>query len=111
MSFKTTKSIILQPHDDGLVYSFKFPVTTSPTTNDGFLPPGTTISGVEIMAYNSNNTTTSGWYNLQSHTTDTVNVAMSYPGTADNYKLTFVITLSSGATIEADFHNIKAVDK
>jgi len=111
MSFPTTKKITLQPHDAGLVYAFKFPISTSSTANDGYLPNGTTISGVSLEAYNSANTTTSGWYSITTFNNDTVNVSMDYPGSADSYKLTFVLTLSSGATIEADFYNIEAKNK
>jgi len=111
MSFSTTDKIELQPNTSGLVYAFNFPISTSATRKSGFLPNGTTISGVEVYGYNNDtNTTSSGWYSISTFSTDTVNVELSYPGADARYKITFVLTLSNGAVIEADFENIEAKD-
>lgn len=115
--FKTSDEIYLQPNDTKYGASFKFPIASSATANDGFLPFGTVISSVAVT----------GWYysiaandliDETSHTDDTVSVSLNYPTTTMsnvtgvvNMSLRFVLTLDNGATHEADFRNISVGDK
>jgi hypothetical protein len=111
--FRTAEKILLQPNDTNLTYSFQFPICTSATANDGFLPAGTTISGVAVYGYTEAGVdcTTTLCSGVITNNTNTVFVPLSYPGAEGYYKLTFILTLSDGATTEDDFNNIEAVNK
>jgi hypothetical protein len=114
MDFKTANSIKLKPEDLAYGAAFKFPVASTATSNDGFLPKGTYIDSASVTA----------WYNGTSVSdlvagdptisgTDTVQVTLNYPTTTmsgvtkDRYmSLRFVLTLDSSATLQADFDNL-----
>ena len=114
MGFKTANSIKLQPYDTFYDATFKFPVTSSGTLNDGTLPYGRFITGVTVTAWNGDTQVTDliqGTPTISG--TDTVLVSMNYPSTTmsgitrrQNMSLRFVLSLDNSATLEEDFHNI-----
>ena len=87
-------------------FAFKFTNCSSATANDGYLPYDDDISSVDIT------TTISGLVNtdLMSVANNVVVLPMTYPGTAGIYKITFELTLESGAILEADFNRVKALN-
>jgi hypothetical protein len=116
-SFEGTERILLQPTTSGIAYGFEFEVSTSNSSCDGFLPYGTTISGVAVTAL-----TKSTGVDVSSDiivgtpgiddTKTIVSVAVKYPSTNGPgwYTLRFTLTLSDGSTEEGDFNRIKAED-
>jgi hypothetical protein len=48
----SVNNILLQPNTK-LTFSRKFPICSSTSSNDGFIPFGTTISGATVSGYDS----------------------------------------------------------
>ena len=92
-------------------YTFKFPIATSVTANDGLIPYGSTIASANVKAYQGNVKRSS---TLADETEiadlidtdhapiigdDTVKVKFEYPGTdfkGEKATLIFELTLSTG---------------
>ena len=111
--FKTTNKIHLQPNDTKYAATFKFPIASSATNNDGTIPFGTTISSVLVTGWYGSTEVSDLIYGTPTTTSDTVTVNLNYPTTTMsditrtvNMSLRFILTLSSSATLEADFKNI-----
>jgi len=99
--------------DDWGPYSFKFPITSSLTANDGLLPYGSTIQSVSVTAYQGSVTRKSTLseetevtalidtdYTPQISGDDIVLVKFAYPAIsfkAQKATLIFELTLSTGA--------------
>ncbi len=49
--FEGTKTVILQPNDNGVPYQYEFTVCSASTANDGTLPFGHTISSIAVSAH------------------------------------------------------------
>jgi len=111
MSKFDTGKITLQS-GDSIGYSFKFPIASSATANDGAIPFGRTISSVTVTAYDEdgNDVTTQLIEGTPSLSTVTVTAELKYPVTAGvgRYKLTFDLTLDNGWTREVDFTTVYA---
>jgi len=115
-NFQSAGNITLQPNDANATYSFSFPVCSTSTANDGYLPADTTISGVVVTAQSDDGTdATADMIDTTTNTTTVVSVTLDYPTTTMSgitgvgyYKLTFVLTLDNGTVLEADFNRVEA---
>lgn len=111
--FKTAEEIHLQPNDTKYGATFKFPIASSATSNDGALPFDTTISTVVVTGWYGDTEAPDLIYGTPTNTSDTVVVNLNYPTTTMigvtgtvGMSLRFILTLSTGATLESDFRNI-----
>jgi len=113
-SFKTAGQIILQPSDN-MGYSFEITVASSATSNNGFIPFGTTVSSVVVVVYDKDDTviTTDMVVGTPTVTDNIVSMQLKYPVLNGNgrYKATMILTLDNGDTKEADFDRIYTKDK
>jgi hypothetical protein len=109
-NFYGNNELVLQPNDDNISYRFDFDACSSVSLNDGYLPYGTTISGVTVLTYDEDNNVVTDLVQDSSVSNNTVTVVLSYPATsgAGSYKITFILSVSDGSTIEADFHKVNA---
>lgn len=118
-NIKGNVSVVLQPRDEKVGISILVPINTSPTSNDGYIPYGTTISGVTLTCYDDA---------IESAVVPNSDIVFSGPVVANNqyintelrypqnagvgtYKLTYVLYLSDGGTRELDFDGVTAVDR
>lgn len=109
-NFEGYEDINLQQHDKDITYSFEFPIKSTASAKAGFLPYGTTMSGVSVTATKDDGTdATSDLIQSTTHNTNTAFVTISYPTVNGdgNYKLTFVVTASNGSEFEADFDRVR----
>jgi hypothetical protein len=114
MQFRPSGSITVQPGDQGLPFSFVFEACSSELANDGALPYGTTIENASVTAVRSDGEdATSDLVQSVDHSDETVVVTLRYPPNlgAGTYRLTFLMALSSGAVLEADFARVVAADR
>ena len=112
-SFTSADTITVQPGSATVPYTFTFAAASSATANDGSIPYNTTISGADVKAFNEAGTdVTSDLIASESNSTTVVTVNLKYPSSngAGRYSLEFVLTLSSGATMEFDFTRVFAED-
>jgi len=110
MSQFESGQIIIQANTN-LGWNFKFPTATSATAKGG-IPYGRTISTVSVIAYDEDDSdvTSEMIVGTPSLDTETVTVRLKYPVTSGvgRYKLTFILTLDNGMTVEFDFKNVYA---
>jgi len=122
--FKGNKKIEIQPNDANVSYGYEFTICSSTTSNDGFLPNGTTVSGVSVVSYK---TADANGRALASGVTEvddliqgvptvssnTVTVRLSYPATngLGYYKMTFLVTASDSSVQEIDYDRVCCLDK
>lgn len=95
--------------NDVMGYTFKFPICTSATANDGAIPYGRTIASAVVVAYDKSGNTVSSELISGTPSLDavTVTVVLKYPASGDGrYKLTFKLTLDNGWTREVDFTTV-----
>lgn len=112
-SFTGTASIILQPGDADVPYSFKFTICSSATANDGSIPFGRTISSAAVTAHTAAGTdATSELIESSTLSDTTVTIELDYPSTTGTgkYHIKFVLTLDNAAKMEFDFNRIYARD-
>ena len=117
--FQGTKSIILQPGDVGVPYTFTWTVCTSSTGNDGAIPFLHTVSGVVTTIHHENGTVYStALLAASSHTDPVTTIFLSYPTSSGavtgKYHAKFVATINDGTTDfikEFDFNRIVVKDK
>lgn len=104
--FQGTSKLTLQPTEQAIPFQFTFPICSAADANDGFIPYGDTISDCTVKAYDSDGTDiTSEVVESSSIDSNVITVEINYPTTngADDCKLTFQITTTNGAHLEADF--------
>lgn len=111
--FKGHSQITLQPNDLERGFIFNFPICSSKTANDGSLPFGTTISSIVVTSMTEAGVTDTELLYFSSLSGQEITVQLSYPTTngAGQYKLQFILTLSSGEVRELDFNKITCKDK
>ena len=122
--FKGNKQIEIQPGDLNVSFGYSFTVCSSTTANDGFLPYGTTASGVSVVAYKTADADGRELSEGASIVSDLIqgtptisdNVAtvrLSHPATNGSgyYKLTFLVTGSDESVKETDFNRVVVLDK
>ena len=112
-SFQGVKTITLQPGSN-ITRTFTFAACSSATANDGSIPYNTTISGIDVKAFDESGTDrTAEIVVSESNTTLALTVKTKYPATTGNgrYSLEFVLTFSNGDTEEYDFTRVYAEDK
>jgi len=113
---KTTKKVILQPADTKIGLTIRVTICSTATANDGYIPWGTTVSGVSTRAFKDGGTTNVASDLLYSAATvsggQDIKVEFKYPATNGEglYKLSYTLTLSDGSTKELDFNRIHAID-
>lgn len=110
--FQTTGQITLQP-GDSMGYAFEITVASAANANDGYIPFGTNVASVSVVAYNSDGTDVTSLLivGTPTVTSNVINIRLQYPGTNGRYKLTFDLTLDNGWTKEADFGRVIAEDR
>ena len=113
-SFKTQGQINLQPNDN-IGYSFEVTVASSVSTNDGTIPYGTTVSSVVVIVYDKDDTiiTTDLVVGTPTISSNIISIQLKYPtiNGVGRYKITMLLTLSSGDTKELDFDRLYARNK
>ena len=112
-SFQSTEKIIVQPGTSAVPYTFTFAACSSATANDGSLPFDTTISSAAVKAFSTAGTdVTAELIDSSSSSSTVVTVALNYPTSygAGRYSIEMLLTLSTGAVIEADFTRIFVKD-
>jgi len=113
-NFQGQTPIILQPNDLQRFFSFEFPQANEEGANDGFLPYGVFISSCNLTAWKEGGTQATDL--IDSYHMDTTSdctviiVSLNYPTTsgAGRYSLRFILTLTNGSQIEADFARVHA---
>ncbi len=112
--FSGTSTIVINPTDDTVPYSFAFTPCTSTTANDGAIPYGTSVSSATVKAYKrgTNADVTTEMVVSSSELSNVVTANLQYPATSKSgmYYLTFTLTLDTGATMEFDFNRVKVKD-
>ena len=113
-NFKTNGRINLQPNDV-MGYSFTITVATSTTSNDGYLPVGTSVSSVNVRAYDKDDVlvTSDLISGTPSVNNNVISMKLKYPvlSGVGRYKLTMVMVLDNGDSKEADFSRVFALNK
>lgn len=112
--FQGTKSIILQPGDVKVPYSFQWTVCSCSTGNDGSIPFGHSISTGVTAAHREDGISMSTAIVAGSSWTGNVaTILLSFPSSTGalmgKYHLTFTATISDGTTTyskEFDFNRI-----
>ena len=110
-NFQGSKSIVLQPRDENISYTFLFPVKTSSSDTDYYLPFGTTIVSGTVTGLDSDgaDVTSDLVYSTPTVTAEQVTVPLQYVA-AGNYKLRFTLYLDNTSTMESDFNRIVCRD-
>jgi hypothetical protein len=112
-NFETVGSIKLQGGDE-LAWEFYFPPANS-STEKGAIPYNTSIIGVDVVAYNSNDedVTNELISNSPFLVDNVVSLILKYPATSGDgrYKLTFFCTLNTGQKRQFDFHRVICKNK
>ena len=105
--FNTYDQITIRPWSNVVPYEFEFTTATNASSNDGFLPTGTTITAVSAQAYDeSDNLNSDLIVGSPVVVNNIVSVDMKYPG-AGRYQIRF--RLSDGTSIfQANFDSIFA---
>ena len=111
-NFKGSAEIIIQENSNAVGYRFHFTTCTLATANDGFIPFSLTIASATVIAKTSDGTIDTELIDSTTVATPDIDLALSWPTTngAGRYSLTFVLTMSEGSVMEADFSRIRAVD-
>ena len=110
-SFKSSRKIVLLPSDDKLSFTFQFTQNSSAVANDGFLPNGVDGTSVVVTATTEDGTSITSIFTspLATISSNIVLVTLKYPDEGEGrYFLTFVLGLSNGGVIEADFQRVFA---
>lgn len=112
--FQDIAQIKIQPGTNNVPKSFNFPVCSSATSNDGFIPYGETISDIAVTAHKNDDTdATADIIVSSSFSAFTSTVFIKYPGAGKEgiYHLTFIVSFSGGASDEeADYNRIIVED-
>lgn len=111
--FKGTKAIILQPLHKNVVYSFEISVAGENEPNEGFLPYNSTISSIDVKIFDDDGTENLEILQDTELTDFVISLVLSYPPVAGEgyYGVRFVVKLTDGQEIEADFARIQCVNK
>ena len=110
-SFKSSRKIVLLPSDDKLSFTFRFTQNTSAVSNDGFLPYAIDGTSVVVTATAEDGTSVTSIFTSPAATitSNIVLVTLKFPTEgAGRYFLQFVLGLSNGGVIEADFGRVFA---
>jgi hypothetical protein len=111
--FKGNKRINLQPRDYAISYGFIITPSSSTLANDGYIPYGTTVSGVVVEAeFEDGTDATSELIHSSSVTNNIVTATLNYPTNIGEgrYNLTFILSLDNGEVHEANFNRVVAKD-
>lgn len=117
--FQGTKSIILQPSDVRVPYTFTWTVCSASTSNDGAIPYGHTVSSnVTTITHESGTVCTTGILASSSHTGWVTTLWLAYPSSSGfltgKYHVKFVPTIADATTTytkEFDFNRLIVRDK
>lgn len=114
--FVGTDTVVIQPYDDDVPYSWGFEACSSAIANDGSLPFGTTISSYTITAHKHGSPDVDASDALiASHGRNgfVIQARLQYPTTlgAGMYHIRIVLTLSDTSDIEFDFNRVVVRDK
>jgi hypothetical protein len=112
--FQGTQSIILQPGDSAVPYTFEFTVCSNSTANDGAIPYGHSVSSVVTAVHREDGTAvTTGIVSTSSETSNVVTLWLSYPTSSGaltgKHHITFTATLADATTTythEFDFNRL-----
>jgi len=113
--FEGSKSIILQPGDAAIPYTFEWTVCSASTGNDGGIPYGHSLSSVVSSVHHEDGTVLStAIISASSVTNNVLTIWLSYPtctGTifTGRHHMEFLATISDGTTTyikEFDFNRL-----
>jgi hypothetical protein len=105
------KGITIQPADSEIPFRFEFPAASSQAANDGAIPHGTTIAIATVVGLDANGDEADGLAGVRVVEDEAITIPLSWPTAgAGTYKLSFALTLNTGAVIEYDFNRITAKD-
>ena len=110
-NFQGSDEIILQPNDDGVIYSFNVTTASASGANDGYLAYGRSISSVVVTTYDEEGTLTTDLVDgVAVLDGNIIRQPLQYPTTSGDgrYKITFVMTLDDSSIKEADFFRVNA---
>ena len=110
-SVKGHIKILLQPGDTDLTWKFNAPPASTESANDGAIPYNTSVVSVSVKSYDEDGTeVTDLIQGNPSVSNNVVSITMSYPSTsgAGKYKITCIMTLNTGGTVEWDYNRIEA---
>ena len=107
------KNVVIQPLDTKVGITIRVKICSTATANDGYIPWGTTVSGVSTTVYSEQgDVVTSGivYSNATISGGQDVRIELKYPTATGEgrYKLSYLLTLSDGSTKELDFNRIVA---
>jgi len=110
-SFETQGQVLLQPFTQ-VGFDYEITICSSSTANDGFIPYGTTVSSVNVIAYDKDEEVVTGEliHGTPTISENVITTPLKYPETSGDgrYKLTFQLTLSDSSKVEADFDRVVA---
>lgn len=115
--FQGTKSIILQPGDVRVPYTFTWTICSATTGNDGAIPFGYTVGSVSTVVKHESGVNTLTIITTSSHTHPITTLWLTYPSSAGfltgKYHLTFtaIITGATSFAKEFDFNRLIVKDK
>ena len=109
-NFEGNKSIILQPGDSKKPFEFEVTICSSAISNDGWIPYGTTISGIAVTAYKDDKTdvTSTMIDSTPTELDNVVTVLLNHIDVNGEYYLYFLLSLDvANTTVGTYFRNIK----
>lgn len=111
--FKGYTSITIQPNDLQQEHIFNITICSDKTANDGYIPYGTTVSGITTTTLTCSGTEDTELINSSSFVEQEITALLDYPITNGDgrYKLQFLLELSSGEIKELDFNKVYCKDK
>lgn len=113
-NYKGKDTIVLQPADENVTYTFHYETKASATDKSGDLPFGTTISGADVTVAKSDGTdaTDDILYATPIPEDNELPISYKYPSVNGDgtYYVRVVLVLSDGTTFERDWHRVKAID-
>jgi hypothetical protein len=111
--FQGTETVLVQPNDNGIPYTYTVLVQSATGLKDGSLPFGSVISSVTVTAFDDEDVdqTTSLIVGTPSLAINVVQIKFKWPDKEGIFKLRLTVTLTGGETKEYDFLRVEARDQ
>ena len=110
-SFKSSRKIVLLPNDNKISFTFQITECSSAVSNDGFRPFGIDVTSVIATCVTEDGTAVSSIFTTPtpSVASNVITVTLKYPTEGEGrYYLTFVMGMSNGSQMAADFQRVFA---
>lgn len=107
------RNIIIQPLDTKIGLTIRVTICSTATANDGYIPFGTTVSGVSSTVYSETGVDVTSDIVYAGATVSggqDIKIELKYPTSNGDgrYKLSYLLTLDDTSTKELDFNRIYA---